>query len=64
MARSDPINWNVKFSCHNHMVPYLNDALDFSQKLFTRAILAILEGENSKYFLGTSTPTMVGLLRH
>ena len=28
----------------------MNDALDFSQKLFTRAVLAILEGENSKKF--------------
>ena len=42
------------------MVPLLNVALDFSQKLFTRAVLAILEVENSKEFLGTSTTTMVG----
>ena len=42
------------------MVSLLNDALDFSQKLFTRAVLAILEGENSKKFLGTSTTTIVG----
>ena len=40
--------------------PLSNDALDFSQKLFTRAVLAILEGENSKEIIFTSTPTMVG----
>ena len=29
----------------------INDALDFLQKLFTRAVLAILKGDNSKKFL-------------
>ena len=35
-------------STHFSWFPFLNDALDFSQKLFTRVVLAILEGENSK----------------
>ena len=47
---------------HLSWFPFLNDASDFLQKLFTRAVLAILESENSKKILGTSTPTMVGSL--
>ena len=33
---------------HFSWFPFLNDASDFLQKLFTRAVLAILESENSK----------------
>ena len=38
---------------HFSWFPFLNDASDFLQKLFTRAVLAIPESENSKKFLGT-----------
>ena len=31
---------------HFLWLPFLNDALDFSQKLSTKAVLEILEGEN------------------